>query len=404
MDSVFLQHALEVSGLTCTDTRYEENRMILEVEYAERKEECPHCGSHALVKNGFRHRTVLTVPVGLKSTVLHMKVQRYKCKHCGRDEYEKISFVDGNRSYSHAFAGYVVFLLKKMTIQAVAELTGLSWDVIKEIHTTYLERHYSIPSLEGVKFIGIDEFAVKKGHTYMTIVVDLETGRILHVGEGRGADALTAFWERVKEEQVEIEQIATDMSSAFSKSVRENAPHATYVFDHFHIIKLMNDTVDQVRREVVAMETDKQKKRLIKGTRFILMANGEKITDPDGRARLERALKINKPLSQAYYLKEELREIYRQPSIKEAEERLDSWISMAKETEVAALVKIANTIAKTKNEILAWYKARISTAKVEGINNKIKVMKRAAYGFRDKEYFKLRLFALHDAKITRNVG
>lgn len=404
MDTSFLQHVYGLVGLKCTATHYKTNKIVLDVEYANVKKRCPCCGEYALVKNGYRHRNIHALPIGLTRTMLRMKVQRYKCKCCGSDEYEKVSFVTGNRSYSHRFAKYVVDLLKVMTIQEVSKRLSISWDVVKEIHSTHLKRHYGRPSIKGVELIGIDEFAVRKGHVYKTIVVDLVSGRIIHVGNGKGADALIKFWGRVQKEGVEIKYVATDMSSAFSKSVRENAPNAIHVFDHFHVIKLMNDTLDKVRREVVAKESDEQKKKLIKGTRYLLLANGEKLIDDRGKTKLQRALEVNESLSQAYYLKEELREIYRQQSAKEAEDRLDSWVVMALETEINALRKLAVTLYDARKEILAWYNGRISTAKVEGINNKIKVMKRVAYGYRDESYFKLRLFALHDSKITRNVG
>lgn len=403
MDTSFLKHVYGLDGLKCSATHYKANKIVLDVEYSKTKKRCPDCGEYALVKNGYRHRKIHALPIGLTRTILNMKVQRYKCKNCRHDEYEKVKFVTGNSSYSHRFAMYVVDLLKVMTIQQVSKRLKISWDVVKEIHSTYLKRRYSKPSLEGVECIGIDEFAVRKGHVYKTIVVDLISGRILHLGDGKGADALTKFWKRVIKEKVEIKYVATDMSSAFSKSVRENAPNAIYVFDHFHVIKLMNDTLDKVRREVVAKE-DEEKKKLIKGTRYLLLANGERIIDEKGRTKLQRALAINEPLSQAYYLKEDLREIYNQSSIKEAEERLDSWVVMAAETGLKELIKMATTIYAAKGEILAWYNGRLSTAKVEGINNKIKVMKRNAYGFRDDDDFKLRLFALHDCSITRNVG
>lgn len=166
----------------------------------------------------------------------------------------------------------------------------------------------------------------------------------------------------------------------------------------------MNDTLDKVRRELVAKEVDEGKKKLIKGTRYLLLANGEKMIDEKGRTKLQKALAMNEPLSQAYYLKEDLREIYNQRTINEAEERLYSWASMALEIASKHLISLANTINAAKKEILAWYYGRLSTTKVEGINNKTKVMKRIAYGYRDDDYFKLRLFALHVCRITRNVA
>jgi len=268
-----------------------------------------------------------------------------------------------------------------------------------------LKRHYAPPSLGGVESIGIDEFAVRKGHKYKTIVVDLKTGRILYVGGGRSEESLKKFWRRVKKKNVNIKYVATDMSDAFINSVRNNAPKAVHIFDHFHVIKLMNEKLDDIRREVVNKEQDEERKKLIKGTRYILLANEENIRQNDkGAHKLDKALALNTPLTQAYYLKEDLREIYRQPDKAKAEDKLNEWIAMARGSGQKQLINMADTLECHKNGILAYYTCSISTGKVEGINNKIKVMKRNAYGFRDDSYFTLRLFALHDCHITRNVG
>lgn len=134
------------------------------------------------------------------------------------------------------------------------------------------------------------------------------------------------------------------------------------------------------------------------------MTNGADIFDKEHKTRLDNALEMNKPLSQAYYLKEQLREIWTQTGKDEAEKIMDDWARQARESKVPQLMKMAATIMARRTGILAWYDCRISTGKVEGINNKIKVMKRNAYGFRDERYFQLRLYALHDCRITRNVG
>ena len=214
MDTSFLRHIYGLVGVKCTATHYKANKIVLDIEYSKTKKRCPWCGEYTLVKNGYRHRNIHGLPIGSTKTILHMKVQRYKCKHCGNDDYERVSFVKGNRSYSNRFAKYVVDLLRTMTIQEASKRLGVSWDIVKDIHTTYLKRHYSKPSLQGVQCIGIDEFAVRKGHVYKTIVVDLISGRIFHVGDGKGADALTTFWKRVRKKKVQIKYVATDMSSS----------------------------------------------------------------------------------------------------------------------------------------------------------------------------------------------
>lgn len=182
------------------------------------------------------------------------------------------------------------------------------------------------------------------------------------------------------------------------------AKYAVHVFDHFHIVKLMNEHLDDIRRKVYAMEKDVNKRKVLKGTRYLLLGNGEDIFDKQHKTRLDNALAMNEPLSKAYYLKEQLREIWRQTSKEQAESVLNDWVRQARESKIPQLEKMAATLLAYRTGILAWYDCHISTGKVEGINNKIKVRKRNAYGFRDERYFTLRLYALHDCRITRNVG
>ena len=404
MNSSFLYHAWGLYTHECTCVEYKGNRIILHVQAKERIRCCPSCGTRSMVKNGYRLRDFVGLPIGGKRVTIRMKVQRYKCKECDFDQQEKIPFATGSCSYTHRFAKYVVDLLRGMTLQDVSNHLGVSWDTIKEIHSSYLKRHYSPPSLDSVENIGIDEFAVKKGHVYKTIVVDLDSGRIIYVGDGKGSEALKKFWRKVKRKNIKIKHVATDLSAAFIASVMENCPNAVHVFDHFHVVKLMNEKLDDIRRKVYSMEKDINKRKVLKGTRYLLLGNGADIFDKQHKTRLENALAMNEPLSKAYYLKEQLHQIWSQPMKAMAEKVLDDWIRQAEQSKITQLQKMAVTVKTYKKGILAWYDCHLSTGKVEGINNKIKVMKRNAYGFRDEKYFTLRLYALHDCRITRNVG
>ena len=404
MNSSFLYHAWGLYTHECTCEEYKGNRIILHVQAKERIRCCPSCGAGSIVKNGYRLRDFVGLPIGGKRVTIRMKVQRYKCKECDFDQQENIPFATGSRSYTHRFAKYVVDLLRGMTLQDVSNHLSVSWDTVKEIHSSYLKRHYSPPSLDGVENIGIDEFAVRKGHVYKTIVVDLDSGRIIYVGDGKGSEALKKFWRKVKRKNIKIKHVATDLSAAFIASVMENCPDAVHVFDHFHVVKLMNEKLDDIRRKVYSMEKDINKRKVLKGTRYLLLGNGADIFDKQHKTRLENALAMNEPLSKAYYLKEQLRQIWSQPMKAMAEKVLDDWIRQAEQSKIAQLQKMAVTVKTYKKGILAWYDCHLSTGKVEGINNKIKVMKRNAYGFRDEKYFTLRLYALHDCRITRNVG
>lgn len=168
------------------------------------------------------------------------------------------------------------------------------------------------------------------------------------------------------------------------------------VFDHFHVVKLMNDTLDKLRRQAYNQEADLMKRKVLKGARWLLLCNGEDIYDSCHRNRLENALEMNAPLMKGYYLKESLREIWMQVTKEQAEQVLKDWVKQAQDSKVPLLQKFAMTLLAHRSGILSWYEHHISTGKIEGINNKIKTMKRQAYGYRDEKFFELKILSLHD--------
>ena len=283
-----------------------------------------------------------------------------------------------------------------LPIQDVANHLCMSWGTVKEIHKRYLRQHYAHPDIRHTRRIGIDEFATHKGHIYKTIVVDLDTGHIIHTGDGKGKEALTRFWKRVEKYKVHIEVVTSDMSAAYISSVMENAPNATHVYDHFHVVKLMNEAVDQIRRNVYKQETEFEKRKLIKGSRWLLLRKDTDKFDEMEKSRLQNILSTNEPLFKAYYMREDLDMVWQQENKQEAEKQLEYWWRNAQNSGIPILQKVANSIYAYRTGIVAWYDCKTSNAKVEGINNKIKVMKRQAYGYRDDEYFNLRLLGLHD--------
>ena len=207
------------------------------------------------------------------------------------------------------------------------------------------------------------------------------------------------FWKKLKHSGAKIEAIAIDMSPAYISAVRANLPEATIVFDHFHVIKYFNDKLSELRRELYRETTDLLHKQVLKGTRWLLLKNPENLDETkDERQHLEEALRINKPLATAYYLKEDLRQLWSQENKEKAQVYLDHWLTKAQTSGITMLRKFANTLAAHRSGLWAYYDYPISTGPLEGVNNKIKTMQRQAYGFRDKEFFKLKIFAIHKAK------
>jgi transposase len=286
-----------------------------------------------------------------------------------------------------------------MTIQDVAQHLGVSWDLIKDIEKRNLKKRFSRPKLRKLKRIAIDEISIGGGHHYLTIVLDLITGAVVFVGDGKGADALVPFWTKLKRSRAKVKAVAIDMSPAYISAVTEKLKEATIVFDHFHVIKLFNEKLSDFRRTLYHQALTKEEKHVIKGTRWLLLKNPENLDETRSEhERLQEALALNQPLATAYYLKEDLRQLWSQPNKRTAKTFLKDWVARARASGIKMLVKFANTLIAHASGILAYYNFRISTGPLEGTNNKIKVMKRQAYGFRDMEFFKLKIMAIHQSK------
>lgn len=285
-----------------------------------------------------------------------------------------------------------------MTLQEVAAVTHLSWDTVKQIVQSDLARRYKHISLKGVRYLAVDEFHVGRKGKFMTVVLDLESGRILHVAKGRGAAALQKFFRRLRLARAKVQAVACDMSAAYWSAILQGLPQAKVVFDHFHLIKLANEKIDDLRR-ALQREAGLLERRYLKGTRYLLMMGAENV--PEGkRAALEEALRFNEPLSMAYYLKEELRELWHQPSLVRASRFLVGWCEQAEASGIAQMISLAKTMRLHASGILNYFLHPISTGKLEGINNKIKTLKRKAYGYRDQTFFILKLFSLHESKLV----
>jgi len=246
-----------------------------------------------------------------------------------------------------------------------------------------------------VRYIAVDEFSIRKRHQYMTVVLDLETGQILHAHEGRDAQALIPFLEKLKRRGAKLQAVAMDMSPAYLQAVRAVFPDLDIVHDPYHVVALANRAIDETRRDMYR-DLKGQEQKVIKGSRFLLLRALDKL-GPTSISRLTDLMEVNLPLYQAYLLKKDLRMFWNSPNPWAAEVFLNSWIRQASALGNKYFAKLADTLDSHRPGLLAYFKHRITTGPLEGLNNKIKVLKRQAYGFRDNEYFKLRLYFLHDS-------
>ena len=399
MSTSLLYHGFGIQGYQHVHTKYHGGAIYYRVRQEVFSLRCPECGSYQVKRRGQIMRRFRTLPIGDKPVWIELLVQRVFCLLCGVLRQVKINFASRRRSYTRAFARYALGLSRHMTIQDVARHLGVSWDLIKEIQKQHLMRRFARPKLHKLKQIAIDEISIGKGHRYLTVVLDLKSGAVVFVGEGKGSESLEPFWARLKRQKVRLEAVATDMSPAYISAVVTHVPEATLVFDRFHVIKLYHDGLSDLRRKLYHEATDLMQKQVIKGTRWLLLKNPGNLDQNRKEAeRLEEALRLNQPLALAYYLKEDLRQLWEQPSKTAAAAFLEDWITRAQTAGIPFLLRFSKTLALHRHGLLAYYDYPISTGPLEGTNNKIKTMQRQAYGFRDQEFFKLKILALHETR------
>jgi len=243
-----LYHAMGVRGVKYQGTDYEGDKIVFRVYQEPRRQRCPECGSRDLVRRGCVWREFHGIPIGRKKVVIGLPVQRVLCQACGVLRQVKVGFASSRRRYIQAFERYVVELARRMTLLDVSRHLGVSWDTVKEIQKRHLGRRYARPRLKGVRFLAIDEIAVRKGHKYLTVVLDLERGVVVFVGDGKGANSLAPFWRQLKRSQAQVQAVAIDISPAYAQAVTTHLPQATIVYDHFHLVRLFNEALTDLRR------------------------------------------------------------------------------------------------------------------------------------------------------------
>jgi transposase len=377
-------------------TAYEQGGVQFHIERPPNRLCCPECLGPNVRLRGSKQRTFRSLPIGSRPVAVVLRHQRVECRDCGAVRWDRVDFAEGNCRHTRRFARYVLDLARRMCMGAVASHLQVGWDLVKELKRRYLQRHFDPPPLDGLRHIAIDELAVGRGHRYMTVVLDLDSGAIVYTGDGKGADALHGFWRRLKRSGARVDAVAMDMSQAYINAVRDALPNAAIVFDRFHMVKLVNEKLTDLRRQVYRQSQDSVERRVLKGSRWLLLKRPANLDIERGEwQHLEEVLSLNRPLALAYYLKEELCLLWDQPGPEEAAGVLEAWIGRAHASGIRILAALADTVQKHWHGLLAWFDHPISTGPLEGVNNKIRALTRQAYGFRDREFFRLQLYGLH---------
>jgi transposase len=360
---------------------------------------CEGCGEAVEAIHDASERWVRDLPVFDAETHLCVWRCRLACPRCG-PKLERLSWLDRYARVTRRLAESVIRLCEVASIKHVAETYSLGWDAVKDLHKSALERRLEPADLSGVTRLAMDEFAIQKGHRYATVVIEPIRRRVLWVGRGRDRESVKPFFELLgPERSARIEAVAMDMTASYELEVRARCPKAVIVFDLFHVVaKYGREVIDRARvDEANRLRRDKKARKLVKGSRWLLLRNRENVRKED-RVRLRELLDANRALFKVYVLRDDLKSLWSYTSPGHALRFWKSWFWRATHSRVPALCAFARKLKPFLHGILAHCRYPMHTSVLEGINNRIKVIKRMAYGFRDDAYFFLRIRAAFPGK------
>lgn len=326
--------------------------------------------------------------LGWRRFYIEARVRRVDCKKCGI-RVEQIPWAAPKSRFTYHFEDVVTWLAQRTDKTSTCELMGIDWRTVGRIIERVVSRRREPADLSNLKAISVDEISYRKGHRYLTLVVDLERGRVIWGKEGKSAEILETFFDEIGEEAcAKITHCAIDMGEAYIKAVKARLPGATIVFDRFHVQRLVSDAVDDVRRELWrATERGSDERRVFKDMRHALLKNPWNLT-PKQEDALPTLLATNKALYRAYVMKEAFADIFRHLyTVRTARRKFKAWLSWASRSRLQPFVKAARTIRKHFKGVLAYFETGYTTGMSEGFNNKARLATRRAYGFHSAAAF-----------------
>jgi len=249
MPASLLYHTNQITDIQVENVEYFESKIVYHAIYQPKNPSCPTCAYHQYNLDSIKSRNLRMAPLGNKQAFLLLKIHRLRCCNCAQVWWPPIPFVKGKKRTTISFEKYVIKMMQFATIKHVANFLGVSWGLIKNIHKAYLKEEYKGVDFQILRYIGVDEFSVRKGHEYMTIFINLETGEIIHAIEGKSMESVTPFILQLKEKAPGLKAIAMDMNAAYASATKKHLPNVDVVFDRFHVVVLLNTAIDEIRRD-----------------------------------------------------------------------------------------------------------------------------------------------------------
>jgi len=374
---------LGLPGASVIDVSFGPEGVIVTVRLRRRRRICSRCGQtgahlqiHDRRVKRWRH-----LDLGRTRCVIECELRRLRCRDCGV-HLEAVPWARPDAHHTRDFEDVVAWLAQQMAKTPIAGLLQIAWDTVGRIVERVLADHLDEKRLEGLVAIGVDEISYRRHHRYLTSVVDHGSGAIVWCSPGRNSETLRAFFDLLGERKDSIRAVSIDMSGGYEKAIRQAIPQAQVAFDPFHVVRLAQRAVDQVRRDEwnAHERSHTQKGRWIKGTRWSLLKAPEK-QKPEQLQLLAEVQQANRSLYRAFLLKEELRLLYRLDRPALADPHLDAWLSWASRSKLEPFVKLARTIRLHRHGILAAISLGLTNGRLEGLNSRIRLISHRSFGF-----------------------
>ena len=367
-----------VRGVTFRCER-EEHTVVADVVPRTRRHRCPRCAFQTAATYDQHPRTWRHLSLGKWRVLVRCTSHRIKCPEHGVIN-EAFPWAAPGSLFTLDFETLVAWLAREMNKTAVAALAKISWPTVGTIIQRFVERNIDKRRLDDLFIIGVDEVSYRKGHKYLTVVADHASGAPVWMAEGRSQKVLGSFFDELGKERGEkLATVSMDMAAGYIAEVRDRAPKARIAFDPFHVVKLASEAVHDVRRTEARERKGSAEADVLKDARWALLKAPEKLK-PEQKLKLAEVASLNRRVYRAYLLKEELRAMYR-CGLDAATRHLEAFLVWATRSRLEPFVKLARTIRKHREGILSAIELGVSNGRLEGINNKIGVIKHRAYGF-----------------------
>lgn len=375
-----LRILLGLEDTRVVDAGFDAAGLVIDVAPTWRRPRCSECGQKCPGYDRDPDRRWRHLDVAGMEFHLRYDTRRVKCPKCGV-KVEKLPWAETSSWFTRPFEDQVGYLAQRCDKTTVSAMMRIAWSTVGAIIQRVVARHRDRDLLDGLTVIGVDELSYRRHHEYVTVVVDHTRGCVVWAKEGKNADTLKAFFAELGPERgAKLEAVTIDMSAAYIKAVTEASPQAQIIFDRFHVQRLAQDAVDEVRRDEARAAASGEERKQLKGTRWQLLKSFWNLSLFDS-LRLSQLQRENKRLYRAYLLKDSLVRILDCGSEWLARIKLDQWIRWARRSRLEPFKRIAGTIRDCAEGILAYVRSGLSNGRTEGLNGKARTITRRSYGF-----------------------